>query len=60
MRIGDAVAVVTKKLGIEPCDECEKRRQWLNDLGKMFGGEDENSKPDDVYGVTPTSKPTGR
>lgn len=30
MKLGDAVASVTKKLGIEPCDACKKRQEWLN------------------------------
>lgn len=30
--LGDVVASATKKLGIEPCTPCEKRRQWLNKM----------------------------
>lgn len=28
--LGDAVARVTKAVGIKPCGRCEKRREWLN------------------------------
>lgn len=28
--LGDVVAKVTKKVGIEPCEPCQRRRQWLN------------------------------
>jgi hypothetical protein len=29
--LGDAVARVTKKVGIKECDGCKKRRKWLNE-----------------------------
>lgn len=28
--LGDAVARVTKAVGIKPCGPCERRREWLN------------------------------
>lgn len=28
--LGDAVAALTKAIGIPPCGGCDKRRQWLN------------------------------
>jgi hypothetical protein len=28
--VGDVVARVTKAVGIQPCEPCNKRRQWLN------------------------------
>lgn len=33
MRLGDQVAAVTKAVGIEPCEACERRRAWLNEFG---------------------------
>lgn len=30
--LGDTIAKITKAIGIEPCSECEERRQKLNDL----------------------------
>jgi len=30
--LGDAVARVTKKLGVKPCTPCEERRRKLNKL----------------------------
>jgi hypothetical protein len=30
MLIGDAIAAMTKAIGIPPCGGCEKRRVWLN------------------------------
>jgi hypothetical protein len=30
--LGDLVAALTSKLGIQPCDKCKKRRQALNRL----------------------------
>ena len=30
--IGDIIAKITKGIGIEPCDSCEKRRKALNDM----------------------------
>lgn len=32
---GDVVAKATKAMGIEPCDECEKRRQWMNRMLRL-------------------------
>jgi hypothetical protein len=29
--LGDAVARVTKSLGIPECSKCKKRRKWLNE-----------------------------
>lgn len=28
--LGDAVAAVTRAFGVEPCDGCKKRKEWLN------------------------------
>lgn len=28
--LGDVIAKVTKAIGIEPCDGCKDRQEWLN------------------------------
>ena len=38
---GDLVKKVTESLGIESCDECEKRRLRLNRWLRLRGDEDE-------------------
>lgn len=38
---GDMVAKATKAVGIEPCDECEKRRQWMNRMLRLSGKKDD-------------------
>jgi len=47
MKLGDAVAALTKSLGIEQCDQCKQRQAVLNELGeklkKLLGGTDETS-----------------
>lgn len=30
--LGDVIAAGTKALGITPCDGCEARRKWLNEV----------------------------
>lgn len=44
LQLGDAVATVTKAVGIEPCEECKKRQAFLNSFGdrlaKLFSGEE--------------------
>lgn len=39
--LGDHLAAVTKKLGIEPCEGCDQRRQKLN---TMFPAKMDNKK----------------
>jgi hypothetical protein len=41
---GDVVKKVTESLGIESCDECEKRRLRLNRWLRLEGREDEISE----------------
>jgi hypothetical protein len=31
---GDAIAAITKSVGIKPCSSCEQRRQIMNELKK--------------------------
>lgn len=33
MKLGNAIAAITKAVGIEPCDACKERQKRLNDLG---------------------------
>lgn len=32
--LGDVVAGMTKAVGIKPCISCDRRREWLNKLGR--------------------------
>ena len=38
--LGDVIASATKAIGIEPCEGCNKRKEWLNDqtdyIRKLF------------------------
>lgn len=34
--LGDIIAKITKSVGIKPCDKCEKRRKWLNEMMKKY------------------------
>jgi hypothetical protein len=40
MKLGDKVKSLTDLLGIPQCGGCERRQQWLNDLGKQFEKKD--------------------
>ena len=35
IKLGDAIANITKFLGIPHCEKCEKRRQILNRAGEL-------------------------
>lgn len=38
---GDVVRSMTDAMDIEPCDECEKRKKWLDRWLRFTGSEDE-------------------
>ena len=35
--LGDVIAGLTKALGIQPCNACERRRRWLNQRIQLGG-----------------------
>ena len=43
-RFGDQVAKITKAFGVEPCEECKRRQEKLNELSDwlttIFGKKD--------------------
>lgn len=46
MRLGDKVKSLTDALGIQQCEECRKRQEWLNSLGKDLSEVFSRSKGD--------------
>jgi hypothetical protein len=38
---------VTENLGIPQCEECKRRQQWLNDLGKSLSNAFSGKKESD-------------
>lgn len=57
MLVGDAIAKMTKAVGIEPCEACKQRQKALNDLSlgvlKLLGMvKDEGSKLPNDEGST--------
>lgn len=34
--VGDVVATLMKQAGIEPCEDCERRRKFLNEMPKTL------------------------